>query len=148
MDIIFNDESGFAKNIIRLNGYSKKGSRCFSSINWNEKGRINAIAGLRGNKLIGIGLYQHSVDRVIFESWLKEFLLPELTKKSVIVFDNASFHKGGMIEKIITDAGHILEYLPTYSPDLNPIEHKWHEAKHIIRKNGCNVDDVFIKYLL
>ena len=35
-----------------------------------------------------------------------------------------------MIEK----AGHILEYLPPYSPDLNPIEPKWAQAKSA-RKN-------------
>ncbi|CAA2931050.1 transposase [Arsenophonus endosymbiont of Bemisia tabaci] len=23
----------------------------------------------------------------------------------------------------------MVEYLPTYSPDLNPIEHKWEQAK-------------------
>ena len=36
--------------------------------------------------------------------------------------DNASFHKRQDIQEAITQAGHILEYLPPYSPDLNPIE--------------------------
>jgi transposase len=39
--------------------------------------------------------------------------------------DNASFHKRQDIQEAITQAGHILEYLPPYSPDLNPIEKKW-----------------------
>ncbi|MGG2140698.1 transposase [Symbiopectobacterium sp. RP] len=25
--------------------------------------------------------------------------------------------------------GYMVEYLPTYLPDLNPIEHKWAQAK-------------------
>jgi len=29
------------------------------------------------------------------------------------------------MQEKIKDAGHILEYLPPYSPDLNPIEKKW-----------------------
>ena len=41
-----------------------------------------------------------------------------------------------MIEK----AGHILEYLPPYSPDLNPIEPKWSQAKSRRRKYRCDVD--------
>ena len=38
--------------------------------------------------------------------------------------DNATFHKRSDIQEIIKEAGHILEYLPPYSPELNPIEHK------------------------
>jgi transposase len=37
-----------------------------------------------------------------------------LTEKAVIVMHNATFHKGGDIQKIITKAGHILFYLPPY----------------------------------
>ena len=48
--------------------------------------------------------------------------------------DNASFHKGGNIEKIIENAGCHLLYLPAYSPDFNPIEHHWTRVKKIIRK--------------
>lgn len=38
------------------------------------------------------------------------------------------------IQEKIRLAGHALEYLPPYSPDLNSIEHKWVEAKAI---RGC-----------
>lgn len=39
-----------------------------------------------------------------------------------------------ILEKLISDAGCRLKYLPTYSPDFNPIEHYWHKVKTIIRK--------------
>ncbi|CAA2930881.1 hypothetical protein ARSQ2_02020 [Arsenophonus endosymbiont of Bemisia tabaci Q2] len=45
------------------------------------------------------------------------------------MMDNATFHKKQSIQQVIIDAGHMVEYLPTYSPDLNPIEHKWAETK-------------------
>jgi transposase len=41
--------------------------------------------------------------------------------------DNATFHKREDIQTAIQQAGMTLEYLPPYSPDLNPIEHKWAE---------------------
>ena len=44
---------------------------------------------------------------------------------------------------MIENAGHTLEYLPLYSPDLNPIEPKWAKAKAIGRKTGQNVDELF-----
>ena len=38
--------------------------------------------------------------------------------------DNVTFHKNKNILKMIKDKGHIIEFLPSYSPDLNPIENK------------------------
>jgi len=43
----------------------------------------------------------------------------------------------------IRKAGYILEYLPAYCPDLNPIEHKWAQAKSIRRKYPCDMDQLF-----
>ena len=42
-----------------------------------------------------------------------------------IVIDNASFHKGENIRKIVEEAGCELWYLPAYSPDFNKIERWW-----------------------
>ena len=43
--------------------------------------------------------------------------------------DNASFHKGKTMQEKIMEAGHILEYLPPYSPDLNPTHKKMGSSK-------------------
>ncbi|CAA2929066.1 transposase [Arsenophonus endosymbiont of Bemisia tabaci] len=47
------------------------------------------------------------------------------------------------IQQVIIDAGHMVEYLPTYSPHLNPIEHKWAQAKCKKRSLGCDTDILF-----
>ena len=57
--------------------------------------------------------------------------------------NNASFHKRLDIIEAIQDKGVILEFLPPYSPDLNPIEHKWAQAKSARRKHRCSVEEVF-----
>ena len=46
--------------------------------------------------------------------------------------DNATFHKRQDTQEMIEKEGFILEYLPPYSPDLNPIEQKWAQAKAIV----------------
>ena len=74
-------------------------------------------------------------------------LLPNLSNESVIVMDNAIFHKGKEMEKLIENAGHSLLYLPLYSPDLNSIEKKWAQTKHIRCKTGCSIDQVFNSFL-
>jgi len=57
--------------------------------------------------------------------------------------DNAAFHKSKNMQDHIKEAGHILEYLPAYSPDLNHIEPKWAQAKSARRKHLCDIDTLF-----
>lgn len=74
---------------------------------------------------------------------LVQDLLPKLSAQSIIVMDNAAFHKTSDIKSIIEKAGHRLEYLPPYSPDLNPIEKKWAQAKAIRSAFQCDIDVLF-----
>ncbi len=41
-------------------------------------------------------------------------------------------------------AGHIVEFLPAYSPDLTPIEHKWAQKKAFRRKHRCSVEECYM----
>jgi transposase len=59
--------------------------------------------------------------------------------------DNAAFHKRQDIQDDIEQAGHILEYLPPYSPDLNSIEHKWAQVKALRRQRRCSIDELFYR---
>ncbi len=90
-----------------------------------------------------MGLISGSVNTAVFTSWVDQVLLPNCPKESVVIMDNASFHKGKEMQKILEDSGHTLLYLPPYSPDLNPIEKKWAQAKHIRRTLACSIDHLF-----
>ena len=79
----------------------------------------------------------------VFHTWVVNDLLPNLPEGSVVVMDNATFHKWQDTQSVIREAGHILEFLPTYSPDLNPIEHKWAQVKSIRRATGCSTEELF-----
>lgn len=95
-----------------------------------------------------MGLFVDSVNADVFSTWVTKDLLPKLSTSCVIVMDNAAFHKRLDIQKAIEDAGHILEFLPPYSPDLNPIEHKWAQAKAIRKQRNCSIDSLFSDYVL
>jgi transposase len=51
------------------------------------------------------------------------------------------------MKQAIEEAGHILLYLLAYSSDLNPIEHKWAQAKKKPRTMRCSVSELFDKYI-
>ena len=140
---IYLDESGFAHDMPRTHGYTPRGERCYGHHNWQAKGRINVIGALIAGTLSAVGLFPCHIDGDVFHAWVINSLLPILPAKTVIVMDNASFHKRQDTQIAIQQAGHILEYLPPYSPDLNPIEHKWAQAKAIRRKLHCPIDELF-----
>jgi hypothetical protein len=127
----------------RTHGYSLKGERCYGVQDWGARGRTNAIGALIDNKLLVISLFDQNVNTEVFNCWVDNQLIPNLPPKSVVVMDNASFHKSQTMQAKIHLAGHVLEYLPAYSPDLNQIEHKWAQAKSLRRKHSCDIDSLF-----
>ncbi len=129
----------------RTHGHAPRGRRCSGLRDWQARGRVNVIGALLAGALVSVGLTTSNVDADIFNLWLARDLLPKLPPGAVLALDNASFHKRSDTEKLISGAGHILEYLPPYSPDLNPIEPKWAHAKAIRRKTGKNIDELFAK---
>ncbi len=127
----------------RTHGYAPRGQRCFGTQDWNAKGRINVIGALLAGTLLAVGLTASNVDADIFNLWLEHHLIPKLPPRAVLVMDNATFHKRSDTRARIEAQGHILEYLPSYSPDLNDIEQKWAQAKASRRKTGKSTEEIF-----
>lgn len=130
----------------RTHGYASKGSRCYGNHNWGARGRTNVIGALLGKKLLTVSLFDQNINTVVFNSWVSQDLIPKLPTKSIIVMDNATFHKNKLLQNEIKEAGHILLYLPPYSPDLNPIEQKWAQAKSLRKKHFCDISVLFRDY--
>lgn len=127
----------------RSHGYCLKGKRCFGKHDWNIRSRTDAIGALVGKILLTVALFTATINTEVFYTWIQKDLIDKLPKNSVVIMDNASFHKNSKIRDIIEQNGHILEYLPPYSPDLNPIENKWAHAKKLRRKQQCSLDNLF-----
>ncbi len=63
----------------------------------------------------------------MFEGWMEKIFVKHLVnlEKSVVILDNASFHRKNTIYDIAEEYGFRVIFLPPYSPDLNPIENDW-----------------------
>ena len=147
--LVYIDESGFSHDMPRTHGYAPKGKRCYGTHDWGAKGRTNAIGALIGKTLLTVSLFTVNINTDIFTAWVEQDLISKLPEKSVIIMDNASFHKGKDMKKAIQSAGHTLEYLPPYSPDLNPIEKKWAQAKKVRKQQkSCSIHELFKQYNL
>jgi transposase len=59
---------------------------------------------------------------------------PKLQAGDVVVVDNLSAHKCAGVQAAIEAAGASVRYLPSYSPDLNPIEQVFAKLKGLLRQ--------------
>src|SRR5438034_9342254 len=71
--------------------------------------------------------------------YLQSMLLPALHREGgrprVVVLDNNSTHIAEVITRAIETEGHIVRFLPAYSPALNPIELTFPVLKAWLQRN-------------
>jgi transposase len=58
----------------------------------------------------------------VFEAYVERFLAPSLKSGQVVVMDNLNAHKGERVRELVEARGCEVLFLPSYSPDYNPIE--------------------------
>jgi len=66
----------------------------------------------------------------------------------VLILDNAPIHRQKRIRELVEGAGYIVLLLPTYSPDLNAIEHDFSTLKRLwmYAPPGTTIDEVIRNY--
>ena len=134
-DIVYVDESGIDPTNYKNRGWGQKGKVLLGKTTGKRFRRTNIVAGLNNKEIIAPMTFQGSCNTVLFTEWIKQMLIPALKVGQVVVMDNASFHKSPKIRALIESAGCKLIYLPTYSPDLNPIEKFWANLKRWINQH-------------
>lgn len=117
----------------RTQGRAPRGEKIYASIAGKKSERISMIGGWFRKNFIAPMTFRGGCDKEVFNTWLAQVLLPELSPGTTVVMDNAAFHKSARTKELIQEAHCHLLFLPTYSPDLNPIEHCWHTIKSKMR---------------
>jgi transposase len=95
------------------------------------------VAGLKASGVIAPFVLDGPMTGEAFRAYAEEVLAPELNPGEVVVMDNLSVHKVKGVEEAIRAAGASVLYLPSYSPDLNPIEQFFAKLKGLLRKTAA-----------
>jgi len=74
-----------------------------------------------------------ATDADVFAAYVKEVLCPTLRPSDIVIMDNLGAHKRASTIALIEQCGASVKFLPTYSPDLNPIEMMWSKLKAWLR---------------
>ena len=135
--LIFIDESSINTDLIRRYGRAPKKERVYGSVPRNTPPAHSIIGALSSEGLIASMAVQGAIDGEAFAAFVQTLLVPHLQPDDIVLLDNNSTHANAQALESIQAAGAWPVFLPTYSPDLNPIEHCWAKVKGILRDVGA-----------
>jgi transposase len=139
--LIFIDETWASTAMTRKRGRAPIGERLRMGVPQGHWKTTTFVAGLRCDGLIAPFVLDGPMTRSAFELYLTRVLVPELREGDVVVMDNLPSHKGPKVQQLINAAGAALLYLPSYSPDFNPIEQVFAKLKALLRKAEARTVD-------
>ena len=133
---------GIDSFIHRQKARAVRGKRVYGKIPGKRYKRTNIVAAKCGNEILAPLEYKGTTDHILFEWWFVTMLLPILALGSVIILDNASFHRKKILKELAEKTGHTIVFLPPYSPDYNLIEKYWAWLKAHLKKIIKNYTDL------
>ena len=133
--MIFLDETGCNLNLVRRYGRAPRGVRLVDRrVPRNTPPNRSLVGALSREGLLTSMEVEGSMDGDAFFVFLRDCLGPHLRAGDVVLMDNLSTHKSPRMVAALEAVGAEVIFLPTYSPDYNPIEGAWSKLKAYLRK--------------
>ena len=134
---MFLDESGVRTDLIRRSGRGLSGARVPDHTPDGRWHTTTFLGALRVTGLTAPAVFDGPIDGASFLAYIEQVLMPTLGPGDIVIMDNLSCHKNPAVRRAIEAGGAPRWFLPTYSPDLNPIELAFATRKAILRKARC-----------
>ncbi len=131
---IFVDECGTHTSLAPIYGYAPRSERLRLSV---PRRRSKNTSLLSSMTLSGMGpslAVEGATTALVFEAYVERVLGPSLRPGQVVVMDNLGAHRPKRVRELIEQRDCELLYLPSYSPDYNPIEEAFAKVKHLLRQ--------------
>jgi transposase len=131
--LVFIDESGAQTNLVRRCGRCAAGERLVTAVPHGHWMTTTMISAVRLTGACASVMVDGPVDADVFRAYVQWSLAPALNDGDIVIMDNLQSHKAAGVKEMIEAAGATVQYLPPYSPDLNPIENMWSKVKQHVR---------------
>ena len=143
--LLFVDECGTHTSLAPIYGYAPRGERLHLSVP-RSRGKNTTLLSSMTTEGMGPSLtVEGSTTARVFETYVEKVLLPSLKEGQIVVMDNLSAHRPKRIKELIEQRGCELLYLPSYSPDYNPIEEAFAKIKDLLRKAAPRSKEALIE---
>jgi transposase len=139
--LIFIDETWASTNMTPRYGRCERGKRLIAHAPFGHWKTTTFVAALRHDGVSAPCVFDGPINGAKFLAYTKQVLAPTLSAGEIVMMDNLSSHKLAGVRKAIEGAGAALCFLPSYSPDLNPIEQPFAKLKNTLRKMGSRTVD-------
>lgn len=145
--LVFIDESGFHTSMMRIRARAPRGERAYGKPPRNRGKNTTLIASitLAGGMGGSAMTIEGATDALAFEAYVEHFLAPTLSEGQVVVLDGLGAHRTDKVRGLIEERGADMLFLPSYSPDLNPIEEAFSKIKSIVRKMGARTREALVE---
>lgn len=130
----FVDESGVNLALTRTEAWARRGERIVDHVPGRRWETFSLIAALNLEGVHAPMLLPGAVNAQALRVWVRGSLVPLLQPGDIVIWDNLGIHDDFDVRIEIESAGARVEFLPPYSPDLNPIESAWSKAKALLRR--------------
>ena len=131
---VFIDEMGSNLSMTRHYGRAEPGERVVENVPGKRGENVSTIGAIAlSGWRTGLSV-KGAIDSETFLFFVEELLVPTLNRGEIVFLDNCPIHKMDEVEEAIRACGAFAIFLPSYSPDLNPIENCWSKVKSILRK--------------
>jgi transposase len=132
--LVFVDETGSNTSMAQRYARAPVGTRARGVVPRNHGKNVTLVAGLSLDGLVAPMTIEGAMDTAAFEGYVATFLAPALTPGMVVILDNLAVHHKAAIRTTIEARGCRLLFLPSYSPDLTPIELAFSKLKTALRR--------------
>jgi putative transposase len=132
--LVFIDETWTKTNMAPLRGWAPRGQRLTAKVPHGRWTTMTFLAVLRHDRLEAPFVLDGPINSESFLLYVEKVLVPTLRPGDIVIVDNLGSHRSKAVRRALRSAGARLFFLPTYSPDLNPIEQFFAKLKHVLRK--------------
>ena len=143
--LVFVDEMGTHTSLAPLYAYAPVGERIFFKIPKNRGKNTTLLTSLHRGGMGPSMAVEGATTARVFETYVEKVLVPSLKPGQIVVMDNLGAHRPKRIREFIEERDCELLYLPSYSPDLNPIEEALSKVKHLLRQIAARTKETLIE---
>jgi transposase len=134
--VVFIDESGLSERPTRVRTWAPRGQTPVIQFHFNWK-QLPMIVGVSFTSAY-FRLHPGTIKSPQIVAFLKA-LVAQIKQPLLIIWDGVRAHRSRMVRDYVdTLDGHIvIDFLPPYAPELNPVEYLWAWLKRHALANFC-----------